>query len=161
MEVTIAILKEGIRDPKVSVPTAALYLELGMLPIKCEIEIRQLLFLKKILDENENDPVSQVYREMIKYDFENNWADIVLDLRVKYSLSLNDENIRLPSKKEWKSLGKKQVKRCAFSQLTEECSYNRKTWHLKFETFQPPAYLVLLPLDVARVILRAGYLCLI
>ena len=44
-----------------SVLTAALYLEPGILPIKCEIEIRQLLFLKKILDRNENDPVSQVY----------------------------------------------------------------------------------------------------
>ena len=44
-----------------SVPTAALHLELGILPIKCEIAIRQLLFLKKILDKNENDPVSQVY----------------------------------------------------------------------------------------------------
>ena len=43
------------------IPTAALYLELGILPIKCEIAIRQLLFLKKILDKNENNPVSQVY----------------------------------------------------------------------------------------------------
>ena len=33
-----------------SVPTAALYLELGILPIKCEIEIRQLLILKRILE---------------------------------------------------------------------------------------------------------------
>ena len=29
----------------------------------------------------------------------------------------------------------------------------QKTWHLKFETFQPSAYLALLPPDVARVIL--------
>ena len=50
---------------------------------------------------------------------------------------------------------KKQVKTYAFSQLTEECSYNRKTWHLKFETFHLSAYLALLPPDVARVILRA------
>ena len=50
---------------------------------------------------------------------------------------------------------KKQVETYAFSHLTEECSYNRKTWHLKFETFQPAAYLALLPPDVARVILRA------
>ena len=32
---------------------------------------------------------------MIKYEFENNWANNVLDLRVKYSLPLHDENIRL------------------------------------------------------------------
>ena len=50
---------------------------------------------------------------------------------------------------------KKQVKTYAFSQLPEECSYNRKTWHLQFETFQPAANLALLPPDVTRVILRA------
>ena len=77
---------------------------------------------------------------MIKYEFENNWANNVLDLRVKYSLPLNDEGIRLLSKGVWKSMVKKQVKTYAFSQLAEECSYNRKTWCLKFETFQPSAY---------------------
>ena len=50
---------------------------------------------------------------------------------------------------------KKQIKTYEFSRLTEECSCNRKTWHLKFETFQPSFYLALLPLDVARVILKA------
>ena len=92
---------------------------------------------------------------MIKYEFENNWARNVLDLRVRYSLPLNDENVHLLSKGVWKSMVKKQVKTYAFSQLIEECSDNRKTWHLKFETFHLSAYLASLPPDVARVILRA------
>ena len=53
----LSFLRRALELPR-SVPTAALYLELGILPIKCEIAIRQLLFLKKILDKNENDPVS-------------------------------------------------------------------------------------------------------
>ena len=32
------------------VPTATLYLELGVLPISFEIELKQLLYLKHILD---------------------------------------------------------------------------------------------------------------
>ena len=40
---------------------------------------------------------------------------------------------------------KKQVKTYALTRPFEECSYNRKTWHLKLETFQP---------DIAKVILR-------
>ena len=123
----LSFLRKALRKALRSVPTAALYLELGILPIKCETAIRQLLFLKTILDKNENDPVSLVYREMIKYEFENNWARNVLDLRVKYSLPLTDENVHLLSKGVWKSMVKKQVKTYAFSQLTEECSYNRKT----------------------------------
>ena len=40
-------------------PTAALYLELGILPINFEIEIKQLLilYLKRILDKKNDDPV--------------------------------------------------------------------------------------------------------
>ena len=56
----LSFLRRALELPR-SVPTAALYLELGILPIKCEIAIRQLLFLKKILDKNENEPVSQVH----------------------------------------------------------------------------------------------------
>ena len=51
---------------------------------------------------------------MIKYEFENNWTSNVLDLRVKYSLHLNDENVRLLSKGVWKSMVKKQSKTHAF-----------------------------------------------
>ena len=39
-----------------STPVAALYLELGSLPVKYEIEIKQLLFLKRILDKEADDP---------------------------------------------------------------------------------------------------------
>ena len=129
----LSFLRRALEIPR-SVPTTALCLELGILLIKCESEIRQLLFLKRILDKNENDSVPQVYREMIKFNFEN-WANNVLDLRVKYSPPQRDETIRLLSKGAWKSMVKKQVKTYAFSRLIEECSYNRKTWHLKFETF--------------------------
>ena len=35
---------------------------------------------------------------MIKHNFKNNWVNNALDLRVKYDLPLNGENIRLLSK---------------------------------------------------------------
>ena len=39
-----------------STPNAALYLELGIWPIRYEIEIRQLFFLKCVLDKKADDP---------------------------------------------------------------------------------------------------------
>ena len=55
----LSFLRRALEIPR-SVHTATLYLELGIWPIKCEIEIRQLSFFKNILNKNENDPVSQV-----------------------------------------------------------------------------------------------------
>ena len=55
------------------VPTAALP-ELGVLPISFEIELKQLLYLKRILDREYDDPVRMAYhaREMRKYKKEIN-----------------------------------------------------------------------------------------
>ena len=75
-------------------PTAALYLELGVLPISFEIELKQLLYLKRILDREYDDPVRMVHYEMLKSKEEINWANDVIGLRKKYSLPLRDENIK-------------------------------------------------------------------
>ena len=65
------------------VPTAALYLEFGVLPISFEIELKQLLYLKRILDRECDDPVRMVYHEMLKYKKEIHWANDDVGLRNK------------------------------------------------------------------------------
>ena len=71
-----------------SAPTAALCLELGIWPIRYEIEIRQLFFLKCALDKKADDPCLLVYLEMFKFKDENNWGNEVLGLRKNYNLPL-------------------------------------------------------------------------
>ena len=66
-----------------STPTAALFLELGILPVQYEIEKRQLVFLKKILERQNDDPVKMVSHEMLKYQSERNWANNNHELRSK------------------------------------------------------------------------------
>ena len=43
-----------------STPTADLFLELGILPAQFVIELRQLTFLKKILNRDQEDPVKRI-----------------------------------------------------------------------------------------------------
>ena len=61
-------------------PTAALYLELGVLPISFEIELKQLLYLKRILDREYDDPVRMVFHEVLKFKEEINLANDVIGL---------------------------------------------------------------------------------
>ena len=51
---------------------AAMYLELGILPVRYEIEMRQLLFLKRLLDKKLADPCLHTYIEMLKFENETN-----------------------------------------------------------------------------------------
>ena len=83
-------------------PTAALYLELSILPIKFEIEIKQLLYLKRILYKETDDLVQLCYREMLKFSEEVNWTNDVLGLGKQYNLSLNDDTVKNMGVKDWK-----------------------------------------------------------
>ena len=118
-----------------STPVAALFLELSVLPIKFEIEQRQLFFLKRILDKDPDDPVHAVYKEQLNYSFEENWANYISQLRVTYNLPLNDENIKRMTSSQWKSVVKSAIRQEAFMQLTIQCANNRKTSHLRYESF--------------------------
>ena len=95
-------------------PTAALYLELGILPINFEIEIKQLLYLKRILDKKNDDPVQLCYHEMLKFSEEANWANDVIGLRKKYNLPLHDVNVKNMGVKDWKWIVKSTIYREAF-----------------------------------------------
>ena len=53
-------------------PIATMYLELGILPVRYEVEIRQLLFLKRPLDKKHTDPCLRTYIEMLKFENETN-----------------------------------------------------------------------------------------
>ena len=103
-----------------STPTAALFLELGSLPIQYEIEKRQLVFLKKILDRQNDDPVKR------------NWANIVHELRSEYNLPLSDKNVCYTTYDTWKRIVNDRIKHVAFLSLIEMCSANKKTCFLSY-----------------------------
>ena len=99
-----------------STAVAALYLELGVLPIQFDIEKNQL-FLKHLLGKNESDPALKLYQQMVKYQYEMNWANFVLNLRFEYNLSLNDQNMKVMSKDQWRSFVNEKIRSYAFDTL--------------------------------------------
>ena len=124
-----------------STPTAALYLELGIWPIRYEIEIRQPFFLKRVLNKKADDPCLLVYLEMLKFKDQTNWGNEVLCLRKKYNLQLKDENIKNMSERDWNSIVKSSVCRETFLQLQVELLMNRKTSHLSYSKLCTKDYL--------------------
>ena len=137
-----------------STPTAGVYIELGILPIGYEIEIRQLLFLRKILMKDVNDPVLKIYCEMLKYPYERNWANCILDLRYKYNLPLCDDNIINMTKSMWKVMVKNRIKKHALEQLLSKCQENKKTSHLRYHRLERASYVTNVDQEIARIIFK-------
>ena len=78
-----------------AIPIAALYLDLVVLLIRYEIEMRQLFFLKGILSKDPCDSVKLAYEDLKKFGFEKNWANNMFGLRNAYNLPLNDANVQI------------------------------------------------------------------
>ena len=57
----------NVKEVSRAFPIAALYLDLGVLPIRYEIEMKQLFFLKGILSKDPCNPVKLAYEEMKKF----------------------------------------------------------------------------------------------
>ena len=142
-----------------SVPTAALYFELGICPIRYEIEIRQLFFLKRVLDKKADDPWLLLYLEMLKFKDETNWGNEVLGLRKKHNLPLKNENIKNMSVRDWKPFVENSVYREAFLQFKLKLSMNMKTSHLSYSKLCTKDYLKQLLPSFARVVFRAKQEC--
>ena len=138
--------------------TAAVYLELGILPVRYGIEMRQLLFLRHLLDKKHADPCLRTYIEMLKFENETNWANNVLGLRRDYNLPLNDDDIKKMSVSHWKYFVKSAIFKEALLQLQVELSSNRKTNHITYQhsSLKPNDYLLqLLPSHLVRSVFKA------
>ena len=135
-----------------------MYLELGIeLPVRYEIEMRQLLFLKRLLDKKHADPCLRTYIEMLKFENETNWANNVLGLRRDYNLPVNDDNIKKMSVSHWKYFVKSAIFKEALLQLQVELSSNRKTNHITYQhsSLKSNDYLLQLSSHLARLVFKA------
>ena len=87
------------------------------------------------------------------YPFEDNWANAIDKLRVKYDLP-NDDIIVSMSKDSWKNMVKKAIEDVAYKTLLKKCKSMSKTLCLQHDTFKMQNYLVSYPYDVASIIFK-------
>ena len=133
-------LKRMMKVPT-STPNHFIFLELGVLPIEYEIEIKQLMFLYHILTLQDDDPGKLLHTEQLKYPASNNWANNAKKLCKKYKLP-DDETIREISRNNWKQTVKTAVTLVAFESLLNKSTSAKKTQSVQYESFQTQKYIM-------------------
>ena len=137
-----------------STPNCFMFLELGILPIKYEIQIRQLAFLHHILNLPEHHPVLKIYNEQKCYPFAKNWANSIHSLIELYNLPQEDI-IKKLTRNKWKGIVQSCINNTVQNQLKIECKTMKKTSALSFiSPFRISQYLVKYPSDVAIMLFR-------
>ena len=82
-----------------------------------------------------------------------NWANFVLNLLCKYNLPLNEENIKVMSKDQWRSFVNEKIRSYAFDTLVIQL--NSKTNHLNYKKFCQQFYITECDSQIAHVIFKA------
>lgn len=135
--------------------TSFLFLELGILPLKYEVHIRQLTFLHHIVNLDERDPVKLVWRSLSMLPEYRNWWSETKDLMDRYKIELEEEEIVSMSEGTYKKLVREKVKNLAFDELKKDVASKTKTRNLDYPVFETQKYLLTLPLKSAQTISRA------
>ena len=60
------------------------------------------------------------YYEQLKYPFEPNWGNQIIQIKLKYDISETDEEIAQISKERWKNFVKSRVKSYVFKELIDQ-----------------------------------------
>ena len=133
-----------------------LFLELGVLPINFEIDKRRLMYLHRILNLEESDPVYITFQNMkcfAKAGEENWWSEVEIALR-KYSLPTDLDEIREHKKERFRKMVNQAVEDFAFKELTEECKGLKKTSCLAYESLKLQDYLKKMYPNQAKIVFK-------
>ena len=99
-------------------PIAQMYLQLGQYPARFEVQKLRLLYLKYILDQNEDSKLKKFFNLQLEKPSRGDWASTCLndlkELELEYSL----EEIRLMTKSKYLNILKSRIKKNAFTYLT-------------------------------------------
>ena len=98
-----------ILKTKKSCPIVQMYLELGQWPARFEIKKLRLLFMKSILDEDENSRIFRFFKLQLEQPSKNDWVSTCMnDLKeLGISESLHQKKM---SKSEFKQILKTKIK---------------------------------------------------
>ena len=132
------------------------FLELGVLPIEHEIGRRQIMFLYRILQLEEDDPVKIMFWNLVLLHEagESNWWTEVVRKMERYNLVSDLDEIRSVSKNVFSSRVKKAVTETAFMELKENCFSLKKTTDLSYQKFGTQDYLLKMFPNHARTIFK-------
>ena len=135
------------------------FLETGSLPVENEIHIKQLCFLHHIINLHDDDPVKTTYLEQLKYPYEQNWGNEIIQLKLKYDIGFTDEQVKHLSKERWKSFIKNKVKTFVWNDLTAKALLQKHGQRTSLPSkLKKQDYLTTLPSTNARKIfhIRTG-----
>ena len=147
----LKVLKRVTHLPN-STSNPFIFLELGILPIKHEINKRKLMFLYHINTLSDADPVKKIHIQQKNLPFEQNWTNEVNTAMKLYNINADD--ISTISRNVWKNRITSRIHQIAFVELQSRLSSMTKTKHLEYASLNQQEYVTEIPAYLATLVMK-------
>ena len=139
LEVVDRQLMRHIIGAHAKAPVEFLYLETGVIPLQHVISCRRLLYLKNILQREDNELIKRIYKAQLDNPVKGDWCELVQkDLE---DLDLNTNQVELVGTDNYKEKVKEKIKRLAFSDLKELQKSHKKINNIEYKCFKAQPYI--------------------
>ena len=91
---------------------------------------------------------------MKKLPGERNQANKIMELRTRYNIELNDEEIENMTITRFKNLIRTSIEAVVLQDLKRECATKSKTKHLQYNSFTQQQYITKLPPKLMFIVMR-------
>ena len=123
------------------VPTELLFLETAAIPVRFILASRRANFFHNILKREEDELVKRVYNAQKENPSKGDWVHIIKEDMELINLNMNENEISLLSKNEFKKHVKLCVKSASFTALKAIQEDHIKIKHIKYNEFKLQPYL--------------------
>ena len=113
------------------IPMEFVYLETGTLSINYICTKRRLMYLHHILSVSEQELIHKTYNAQKESPLKGDWVLKVGEDMEKIELNMEESDIKIISKKDFKKIVEQQIKNTAFKEYSEEQSTKSKTKEVK------------------------------
>ena len=124
-----------------STPTALLYLELGLVPLRYIIQARRLTFLRYILTRKDDDLLLKFFKAQDREPSKDDWSATVKKDLEDFEIDETFEDITQYSKTSWQNKVRQSMKAKAFEDLLESQTELSKGSNLNYGDLKMRSYL--------------------
>ena len=114
------MLFKSVFQAPFSTPIAAYYLETGAIPIRYVLIGRRLMYLWTILQKNEDELVSKVFKAQKLFPVKDDFVNQITEDKEEIGLLLTESEIKFMKKTKFKNLVKEKIRVSAHSYLLEK-----------------------------------------
>ena len=111
--------------------------------------------MKDSAERNNTDPVRQVYLEMKAHQLVRNWANEVMDARMKYGLPDCDQDTECTGKTEWYKKVKHAICSYALKELNSASNANKKSNMICHKVLEYQDYVTSIDPKLAKTLFKA------